>query len=189
MFYVRCGDKRGDVKGWCGESIGRCRGQCWGRGRSWQETCLYNFDPFKPDFYLVKVGFTGVCIIFLILLKIIDCGYSLEPPQWGGSNEYHNLCFEHWGGSNEYPQSMILSKYMKKTDFLSENFQVLVVKFSIYLNRRVFVMWHPESCLDSVSVNNYQSVPTKIMSVNFGKMAIWFKRRYRMLTDGRQSVV
>ena len=23
----------------------------------------------------------------------IDCGYSLEPPRQGGSNEYHNLCF------------------------------------------------------------------------------------------------
>ena len=22
-----------------------------------------------------------------------DCGYSLEPPRRGGSNEYHNLCF------------------------------------------------------------------------------------------------
>ena len=29
---------------------------------------------------------------------------------------------------------------MKISDFLSENFQFLVVKFSIYLNRRVFVM-------------------------------------------------
>ena len=29
---------------------------------------------------------------------------------------------------------------MKNISFLSENFQFLVVKFSIYLNRRVFVM-------------------------------------------------
>ena len=28
--------------------------------------CLYNFDPLKPQFYIVKLGFTGVCIIFLI---------------------------------------------------------------------------------------------------------------------------
>ena len=28
--------------------------------------CLYNFDPFKPHFYIVKLGFTGVYIIFLI---------------------------------------------------------------------------------------------------------------------------
>ena len=38
----------------------------------------------------------------------------------------HNLCFE--------------QKYEKYQSFLSENFQFLEVKFSIYLNRRVFVM-------------------------------------------------
>ena len=26
--------------------------------------------------------------IIQISAKNIDCGYSLEPPQWGGSNEY-----------------------------------------------------------------------------------------------------
>ena len=30
------------------------------------KTCLYNFDPLKPHFYTVKLGFTGVYIIFLI---------------------------------------------------------------------------------------------------------------------------
>ena len=30
------------------------------------KTYLYNFDPFKPHFYIVKLGFTGVYIIFLI---------------------------------------------------------------------------------------------------------------------------
>ena len=30
------------------------------------KTYLYNFDPLKPHFYLVKMGFTGVYIIFLI---------------------------------------------------------------------------------------------------------------------------
>ena len=38
----------------------------------------------------------------------------------------HNLCFE--------------QKYEKYQSFLSENFQFWEVKFSIYLNRRVFVM-------------------------------------------------
>ena len=48
--------------------------------------------------------------IFHVSAPNIDCGYSLEPPRWGGSNEYaqsvssrnieavltstHNLCFE-----------------------------------------------------------------------------------------------
>ena len=52
--------------------------------------------------------------------------YSLETPRRGGSNEYHNLCFE--------------LKYEKYQSFLSENFQFLELKFSIYLNRRDFVM-------------------------------------------------
>ena len=30
------------------------------------KTCLYNFDPLKPHFYIVKPGFTGVYIILLI---------------------------------------------------------------------------------------------------------------------------
>ena len=40
----------------------------------------YNFDSLKPHFYIVKLGFTWVYIIFLISAKKIDCGYSLEPP-------------------------------------------------------------------------------------------------------------
>ena len=64
------------------------------------KTYLYNFDPLKPHFYIVKLGFTGVYNIFLISAQNIDCGYSLEPPLRGGSNEYPQC------GSNEYPQSM-----------------------------------------------------------------------------------
>ena len=90
------------------------------------KTCLYNFDPLKPHFYIVKLGFTGVYIIFLFLIKNIDYGYSLEPPRRGGSNEY--------------PQSVFWSEVWKNQRFLSENSQFLEVKFSIYLNRRVFVM-------------------------------------------------
>ena len=52
------------------------------------KTYLYNFDPLEPHFYIVKLGFTGVYVIFLISAQNIDCGYSLEPPRRGGSNEY-----------------------------------------------------------------------------------------------------
>ena len=45
------------------------------------KTCLYNIDPLKPHFYMVKLGFTGVYIIFLISAQNIHCGYSLEPPR------------------------------------------------------------------------------------------------------------
>ena len=54
------------------------------------ETCLYNFDPRKPHFYIVKLGFTGVyTLFFLFLFESIDCGYSLEPPR----NEYPQFMF------------------------------------------------------------------------------------------------
>ena len=84
------------------------------------KTYLYNFDPLKPHFYIVKLGFTGVNIIFLISAQNIDCGYSLE----------------------RVPTIFVLCRNMKKIwVFLSENFQFLEIKFSIYLNRRVFVMF------------------------------------------------
>ena len=57
------------------------------------KTYLYYFDPLKPHFYIVKLGFTGVYIIFLISAQNIDCGYSLEPPPRGGSNEYRQSMF------------------------------------------------------------------------------------------------
>ena len=60
------------------------------------KTYLYKFDtppPLKPHFHTVKLGFTGVYIIFLISAQNIDCGYSLEPPRRGGSNEYPQSMF------------------------------------------------------------------------------------------------
>ena len=60
------------------------------------KTRLFNFEPLKPHFYIVKLGFTGVYIIFLMLLKNIDCRYSLEPPRWGGSKVYPQYMF--WAG-------------------------------------------------------------------------------------------
>ena len=57
------------------------------------KTRLYNFEPFKPHFYIVKLGFTGVYIIFLISAQKIYCGYPLELPRLGGSNEYKQSMF------------------------------------------------------------------------------------------------
>ena len=50
-------------------------------------------DPLKPHFCMVKLVFIGVYIIFLISAQNIDCGYSLEPPRRGGSNEYPQSMF------------------------------------------------------------------------------------------------
>ena len=49
------------------------------------KTCRCNVDP---PFYIVKLGLTGVYIIFLFLLLNIDCGYLLEK----GGNEAVLTC-------------------------------------------------------------------------------------------------
>ena len=58
------------------------------------KTYLNNFDPLKPHLYIVKLGFTGVYIIFLISAQNIDCGYSLERLSEAVLTSIHNLCFE-----------------------------------------------------------------------------------------------
>ena len=54
---------------------------------------VYNFDPLKPHFHIVKLGFTGYTLFFLFLLKNIYCGYMLELPRRGSSNEYAQSMF------------------------------------------------------------------------------------------------
>ena len=55
---------------------------------------IENFTTKKNWEFQIKI-----LIFFHISTQNIDCGYSLEPHQWGGSNEY--------------PQSMCLSRNMK----------------------------------------------------------------------------
>ena len=74
-----------------------CRPFC--HGLYITKTCLYGFDPLKPHFHIVKLGFTGIYIIFLISAKKI-----LEIFIW-----IFYIFF-------------------------------LVVKFSVYFNRQVFVI-------------------------------------------------
>ena len=96
-------------------------------------TKTYTYKILIPltHFYIVKLGFTGVCIIILISAQNIDCAYSLKLPRRGSSNEY--------------PKSMFWAEIWKISEFLSENFHFFVVKFSIYLNRPVFAMLLPKS--------------------------------------------
>ena len=55
-------------------------------------------------------GLQGYTLFFLFLLKNIDCGYWLEPPRRGGSNEY--------------PQSMFWAEMWKKSEFFIWKFSV-----------------------------------------------------------------
>ena len=74
------------------------------------KTRLYNFDHLKPQFYIVKLRFTGVYIIFLISAKkklwvLVRTASASEAVL----TSTHNLCFE--------------QKYENYLNFLSENFQ------------------------------------------------------------------
>ena len=55
------------------------------------KTCLFkyteNFTTKNENFQIKDFDF------FYISAQNIDCGYSLELPRRGGSNEYHNQCF------------------------------------------------------------------------------------------------
>ena len=70
------------------------------------KTCLYNFDPLKPHFYIAKLEFTRVYIIFLISAQKHRLWVSIRTA----------LCFE--------------QKYEEYQIILFENFHFLVVKFS-----------------------------------------------------------
>ena len=84
--------------------------------------CLYENTPIQicRKFHLRKLKKFQIknSDIFHISAQNIDCGYSLELP--------------HWGSSNEYPQSMFLSRNKKNN--------VYPCKPQLKLYRRVFVM-------------------------------------------------
>ena len=63
------------------------------------QTCLFKYIE---NFRTKKGNFSdkNFWYFFFISAHNIDCGYSVEPPQWGGSNEYQ--------------QSMFLSRNKKK---------------------------------------------------------------------------
>ena len=56
-------------------------------------TCPCNVHPLTPHFIIVELGFTGVYIIFFLLLNI-DRGFSLDPRHRGDSNVYPRSMFE-----------------------------------------------------------------------------------------------
>ena len=70
------------------------------------KTCLYNFDPLKPHFYIAKLGFTGVYIIFFLISAQKQRFWLLV---------IHNLCFE--------------QKYEKYQKVLSKKIHFLVAKY------------------------------------------------------------
>ena len=99
----------------------------WSAGFFIRKTCPCKVYPLEPHFYIAKLGYAGVYLFFLFLLQNIDCGYSLEPPRRGGSNEY--------------PQSMFWSKNKKNIKTFLMKFSFFATEKNLYiLHGQVFVM-------------------------------------------------
>ena len=97
------------------------------------QTCLL---VYAAD---LRWAFTGPLVLwFLFLLQNIDCGYSLEPPQRGGSNVYL--------------QSMFWAKIRKISKFFSRNFQFYRWKNLCILHGHVFVI-NFQPCMVSGSID------------------------------------
>ena len=86
------------------------------------KTRVYSFDALKPNLYRLKLEFTGIYINSFYFCSKHRLWVLAEAVLTSTNNQ----CFE--------------QKYEKYQNFSSESFRFLVVKFSIYLNRRVFVM-------------------------------------------------
>ena len=120
-----------------------------------------------------------VLIFFLFLNENIHCGYSLEAPHWGTSNEYlqcmfssrqallmstHNVCFcWDWGTSNEYPQCMFPLRNKKYILHLKPAF---VWSYAYYWPQNLYLSSYP-FCLVLwiIEIDSNLVLPVKTVSI------------------------
>ena len=121
------------------------------------KTYLYNFDPLKPLYYSKTGVYRGIDY-FLISAQKHRLWVLVRTAL-----PTHNLCFSRNKKNIRY--------------FLSENFQFLEVKFSIYLNRRVFVMTDSIGSCD-VSLT-WKRTSSQISHIFLNWSCIRMKARFR----------
>ena len=91
------------------------------------KTCLYNTDPLKLHFYIVKMGFTGVYIIFLISVqkhRFLEVKFSI----------YLNMCFR-----NENNTCIGHSSYLEPIKMLPYNLSRKERKRTLWYARPVMI--------------------------------------------------
>ena len=74
------------------------------------KTCLYNVDPLEPHFYIVKLGFTGVYIIFHIVPTIYIFEQKYENYQNFSSENFHFLVGKNSVYLNRHVFVMVISE-------------------------------------------------------------------------------
>ena len=98
----------------------------WQRRRNFDvtKTRLYNFNPLKPHFYLLKLWFTGVYIIFLISAQKHRLWVLVRTASLTST---HNRCF-----GQKYENIRFF--YVNKFSFWRWNFQYIWIGvFSLWL--------------------------------------------------------
>ena len=106
------------------------------------KTRLYNVYPLKPNFYIVKLGFTGVLIIFLVSAQKHGLWVLVRTasPRW-----FLRVL-------TNYVLSRNMKKYQSFFKMKISSFKKFSekVKFSIYWHKRVFVMKQAECFIRSL---------------------------------------
>ena len=98
--------------------------------------------------------------IFHISVQTIDCGYSLELP--------------HWGSSNEYPQYMFLSRNLKNNVYPCKpqvyyikigfkGVKIILVCFRDETAKWVIISYHHNSTKHFTEIAMWQSLVTSII--------------------------
>ena len=115
------------------------------------KTCLYNFDPLKHHFYIAKLGFAGVYIIFLISAQ--------KHRLWVLVRTASPRRFK------RVPTVYVLSRNMKNIRiFYLKIFSFWRWNFLHKLNRRVFVM-SPRSNSQNGNTKNNQHQNQRLRTV------------------------
>ena len=111
------------------------------------KTCLYNFDPLKPHFYIVKLGFTGVYIIFLTSAQKHRLWVLVRTASLSVLTSTHNLCFEqkYWkiseifiwkfsvfGGEIFYIQGSCKKVLSLGSDYFRATFYIFIKTFKVF---------------------------------------------------------
>ena len=127
---------------------------------------LYYVDSLKPHFYIVKLGFTGVYIIVLI------------------SAQKHRLWVLVRTASlrrfSRVPTIYVLSRYIyeKHPNFYLKMFIFWWKKFSVYLNRHVFVMNEIMSCIFTIKLRLCIDNFAKCLTVRSNNETASTQKRY-----------
>ena len=123
----------------------------------------------KDEYFMIILGY-----FFLVLHKNICCGYSLEEPCQGASNEYQQLLdMPCRGAFNEYPQYIFLRKIQNCPQILS------LTTPQLSLNRWM-LNWYPQ-CFCLVPSPYLITTETDTIPEWANMWSFWYIHRWKFI--------